>query len=246
MTTYFCLLVSVLIGKNYAEMTCQTVQQKNTATLSCGHSEGNVTWSRDQNGGRVDILTVRKGQDSEDKHISDPGKRFSSGADKSLKMFKVISSDSGVYYCNGEPVVNLTVTSETVPEEHQKRTCGPKSPPTQNVTMTPHTTENPTTRVKNTDIATSPHTTKNPTTRVKNTGHWQLPVGVTTGGLVLVLVLLLVGFLIRRRWAQKAEGDRDRRLDHVYAEISDVTQQPKDESCECDRKVLFLSLLNSL
>ncbi|XP_046875198.1 uncharacterized protein LOC124467108 isoform X2 [Hypomesus transpacificus] len=130
MNTYFYLLVSVLICKNYAEMTCQTVQQKDTATLSCGHFEGDVRWSRDQDGGRVDILTVRKGQDSEDKHIHDPGKRFSSVADKSLTILRVISSDSGVYYCNGEPVVNLTVTPETVLEEDQKRTCGPKSSPT--------------------------------------------------------------------------------------------------------------------
>ncbi|XP_046875168.1 peptidyl-prolyl cis-trans isomerase G-like isoform X2 [Hypomesus transpacificus] len=430
MSTYFCFLVSVLIGKNYAEMTCQTVQQKDTATLSCGHSEGDVTWSRDQDGGRVDILTVRKGQDSEDKHIHDPGKRFSSVADKSLTILRVISSDSGVYYCNGEPVVNLTVTPEKVPEEVQKRTCVPKSPPTTNVTMTTHTTKNPTTRVKNTDVTMTPHTTKNPTTRVKNKvttrtvsvgeesettkkdeknkkddkkkkkdgkkkdkeekkevknekkdektknvtmtphttknpttrvknkvttrtvsvgeesettkkdeknkkddkkkkkdgkkkdkeekkevknekkdektknvtmtphttknpttrvknkvttrtvsvgeesettkkdeknkkddkkkkkdgkkkdkeekkevknekkdektkSHWRLLVGVAAGGLVLVLFLLLVGFLIRRRWA---EGDRDRRLDHVYAEISDVTQQPKDESCSSSPK----------
>ncbi|XP_046875172.1 cylicin-1-like isoform X6 [Hypomesus transpacificus] len=385
MSTYFCFLVSVLIGKNYAEMTCQTVQQKDTATLSCGHSEGDVTWSRDQDGGRVDILTVRKGQDSEDKHIHDPGKRFSSVADKSLTILRVISSDSGVYYCNGEPVVNLTVTpdvtmtphttknpttrvknkvttrtvsvgeeSETTKKDEKnkkddkkKKKDGKKKDKeekkevknekkdekTKNVTMTPHTTKNPTTRVKNKvttrtvsvgeesettkkdeknkkddkkkkkdgkkkdkeekkevknekkdektkNVTMTPHTTKNPTTRVKNKvttrtvsvgeesettkkdeknkkddkkkkkdgkkkdkeekkevknekkdektkSHWRLLVGVAAGGLVLVLFLLLVGFLIRRRWA---EGDRDRRLDHVYAEISDVTQQPKDES----------------
>ena len=110
------------------EMTCQTVQQKDTATLSCGHSEGDVRWSRDKDGGRVNILTVRKGQDSEDKHIHDPGKHFSSVADKSLNILRVISSDSGVYYCNGEPVVNLTVT----PGESLRasRQCGRDTPGT--------------------------------------------------------------------------------------------------------------------
>ena len=35
-------------------------------------------------------------------------------------------------------------------------------------------------------------------------GNQQLAVGVAAGGLVLVLVLVLVGFLIRRCWVQKA------------------------------------------
>ncbi|XP_062342643.1 uncharacterized protein LOC134040647 [Osmerus eperlanus] len=282
MTTYFCLLVSVLICKNYAEMTCQTVQQNTIPTLSCGHSEGDVTWSRDQDGGRVDILTVRKGQDSEDKHISDPDitmtphttknpttivkntvikrrnkkdeKKDKKGEKnkKNEKKNKKTKNITMTPHTTKNPTTrvkntDITMTPHTTENpttrvENTDITMTPhttKNPTTivknTDITMTLHTTKNPTTRVKNTYITMTPHTTKNPTTRVKNTGHWQLPVGVTTGGLVLVLVLLLVGFLIRRRWAQKAEGDRDR-PQAVYEEISDVTQQPKDESCECSSR----------
>ena len=66
-----------------------------------------MTWSRETNGHRVDILTT--GGDVEKKHIPDPGRRYGSLADQSLYVRRVIVSDSGTYLCNNEAAVELTV-----------------------------------------------------------------------------------------------------------------------------------------
>lgn len=150
--TYFSFLMSVFICRVYAEMTCQTVQEKTHAQLSCEYGvQGDVTWSRDQDGKRVKILTLRKGQDKEEKHIADPGKRYNSGADRSL-IIRVTSSDSGIYYCNDDPVVNLTVTSVKVPVEDPKRTCVPYLPTTQEVTISPTNEKSTTTEKKKKEL----------------------------------------------------------------------------------------------
>ncbi|XP_067111865.1 microtubule-associated protein 1B-like isoform X2 [Osmerus mordax] len=249
MTTYFCLLVSVLICKNYADITMTPHTTKNPTP-------------RVKN-------TVIKRRNKKDEKKDKKGEKNKKNEMKNKETKSITMTPHTTK--NPTTRVKNTVIKRRNKKDKKKdkkgeknKKNGKKNKNTKNITMTPHTTKNPTTRVKNTDIATSPHTTKNPTTRVKNTvttrivsvgeeseatkkdenenkkseknkSHWQLPVGVTTGGLVLVLVLLLVGFLIRRRWAQKAEGDRDR-PQAVYAEISDVTQQPKDESCECSSR----------
>ena len=93
---------------SFAAIKHETVEEKQSVFLPCPHSVvGEVTWSRETNGHRVDILTVEG--DGDKKHIPDPGRRYSSLADKSLHMFKVTVSDSGTYLCNNESAVELTV-----------------------------------------------------------------------------------------------------------------------------------------
>ena len=83
----------------------------NIAILHCGNlTNGKVTWSRDTNGQRVDILTTHNGETT--KHITDPDRRYSSGANLVLTIFRVSQSDAGRYYCSGA-TVELSVTSGT-------------------------------------------------------------------------------------------------------------------------------------
>ncbi|KAM8767576.1 SPEG neighbor protein-like [Acanthopagrus schlegelii] len=105
---YSCLLVFVLGCNVTAAIKHVTVQEKQSVALPCPHAvKGDVTWSRETNGHRVDILTVDG--DVDKKHIPDPGRRYSSLADKSLHIFKVAVSDSGRYFCNNKAAVQLTV-----------------------------------------------------------------------------------------------------------------------------------------
>ncbi|KAL7382274.1 hypothetical protein ABVT39_019854 [Epinephelus coioides] len=91
-----------------SEILHKIVEEKTSATLRCPHSvEGNVIWSRESHGNKTDILTVNG--DGDLKHIHDPGKLYSSLADKSLVIRRVTISDSGRYLCNNEPAVELTV-----------------------------------------------------------------------------------------------------------------------------------------
>ncbi|XP_030268628.1 hemicentin-1-like [Sparus aurata] len=116
-----CLLVFVLGCKVTAATKHEVVEEKQSVSLPCLHSvEGEVTWSRETNGHRVDILTV--GGDVEKKHISDPDRRRSSLADKSLYIRSVTVSDSGTYLCNNAAAVELTV----IPSE-TTRLVAPKS-----------------------------------------------------------------------------------------------------------------------
>ncbi|XP_030266274.1 hepatocyte cell adhesion molecule-like [Sparus aurata] len=118
---YSCLVVFVLGCNVTAAVKHEVVEEKQLVTLPCPHSvEGDVTWSRETNGHRVDILTVEGDRDK--KHIPDPGRRYSSLADKSLHIFKVTVSDSGTYLCNNEAAVELTV----IPSE-TTRLIAPKS-----------------------------------------------------------------------------------------------------------------------
>ncbi|KAL7858753.1 hypothetical protein AOLI_G00188550 [Acnodon oligacanthus] len=89
------------------------VRQKegNIAVLKCGElTKGTVTWSRDVNGQRVDILTTHNGNRT--KYIADPGRRYTVGANLALSIFRVSQSDAGRYYCSGA-TVELTVASGT-------------------------------------------------------------------------------------------------------------------------------------
>ncbi|KAL7858684.1 hypothetical protein AOLI_G00187860 [Acnodon oligacanthus] len=76
--------------------------------LFCGNvTNSTVTWSRDVNGQTVDILTTHNGETT--KHVADPDRRYSSGSNGMLIIFRLYRSDAGRYYCSGAPV-ELTVT----------------------------------------------------------------------------------------------------------------------------------------
>ncbi|KAG9281416.1 mucin-22-like isoform X1 [Astyanax mexicanus] len=80
----------------------------NIAVLRCGKlSKGSVTWSREINGQKVDILNNNNGQVTQYSAGSD--ERYSSGGNPWLIIRRVSQSDAGRYYCNGE-TVELTVT----------------------------------------------------------------------------------------------------------------------------------------
>ncbi|XP_035537404.1 uncharacterized protein LOC118342849 [Morone saxatilis] len=110
------LLVFALVCNVSAEITHKVVEEKDSVTLSCPHSvEGKVTWSRERDGHRVDILTADGG--SEIRHIKDPGKRYGSQADKALHIGRITISDTGRYFCNNEPAVELTVIPSGKPRQ---------------------------------------------------------------------------------------------------------------------------------
>ncbi|KAL7868593.1 hypothetical protein SRHO_G00099770 [Serrasalmus rhombeus] len=109
------LLMSLLIYSSIQTAQTETlhVRQKEggIAVLHCGRlTNGKVTWSRETNGQRVDILTIHNGQTT--KHIADPDRRYSAGANLVLSIFRVSQSDAGRYDCSGA-TVELSVTSGT-------------------------------------------------------------------------------------------------------------------------------------
>ncbi|KAF5899894.1 roundabout 2-like, partial [Clarias magur] len=81
-------------------------------------SEGSVSWDKRSVGGRIQVFMV---QDEEDtivcKRDSD---ELSVLADFSLLIKKASVSDSGLYFCNDSPVVNLTVAPS---QESSTNTC---------------------------------------------------------------------------------------------------------------------------
>ncbi|XP_054462607.1 uncharacterized protein LOC129097728 [Anoplopoma fimbria] len=103
-----CLLTLVLACNATAELIHEAVEEKSSVSLRCPHSvEGTVTWSRENDGSKVDVLTA--GGDQDIRHIHDPQRRYSSLVDKSLHIRRVNVSDSGRYFCNSEAAVELTV-----------------------------------------------------------------------------------------------------------------------------------------
>ncbi|XP_045914053.1 uncharacterized protein LOC123976177 [Micropterus dolomieu] len=111
MKIYSCLLVFVLCCNGSSEKKHKIIRLKDSVTLPCPHPvEGKVTWSRERNGNRVDILTVDG--DGDIRHIHDPLKRYSSSVDKSLHISNVTVSDTGTYFCNNEAAVELTVIQD--------------------------------------------------------------------------------------------------------------------------------------
>ncbi|KAM9386384.1 uncharacterized protein KZ484_007907 isoform 4-T4 [Pholidichthys leucotaenia] len=85
----------------------QAVEEQQQITLRCLKIKKNkVTWSRETDGGKVDILTTG---DRDQGHIKDPQKQYSSLADGSLFITRAEVSDSGTYFCNNKPAVELTV-----------------------------------------------------------------------------------------------------------------------------------------
>ncbi|XP_071357340.1 uncharacterized protein [Trachinotus anak] len=105
---YSCLVALVLGCSVTAEIIRKVIEKKESFTLPCPHPEGwTVTWSRENNGQKVPILSVIG--DRDERHICFPYKRYSSLADKSLYIFKADPSDSGRYYCNDELAAEVLV-----------------------------------------------------------------------------------------------------------------------------------------
>ncbi|KAL7868559.1 hypothetical protein SRHO_G00099430 [Serrasalmus rhombeus] len=133
----------------------------NIAVLRCGRlTKGPVTWSRETNGQRVDILTTHNGETT--KHIADPDRRYSSGANLVLSIFRVSQSDAGRYDCSGA-TVELTVTSETGSKSTNKPTAA-----TEAVTSTTTSTTN-CADTKATETATTTTTSTTNSTGMKTT-----------------------------------------------------------------------------
>ncbi|XP_036419205.1 uncharacterized protein LOC118802888 isoform X2 [Colossoma macropomum] len=110
---FFCLLLCGSVHMISSETLHVSQTEGSRATLYCGKlTNGKVTWSRDINGQRVDILTTHNGETT--KHIADPDRRYSSGANLVLIILRVSQSDAGRYYCSGA-TVELSVTSGTSP-----------------------------------------------------------------------------------------------------------------------------------
>ncbi|XP_060767815.1 uncharacterized protein LOC132875162 isoform X2 [Neoarius graeffei] len=87
----------------------QSGTEQGNTLLFCKH-DGKVIWSKGVDGGRGDILTAENGEIII-KHKPDPDNRYSVLSDLSLLIQNLFQSDSGIYYCNAVPVVNLTVSS---------------------------------------------------------------------------------------------------------------------------------------
>ncbi|XP_027142482.1 neural cell adhesion molecule 2-like [Larimichthys crocea] len=104
---FTCLLAFILLCSVTAGISHRVLEEKKSVTLSCPQSvEGEVTWSRETNGHKVDLL---KADDDRETRYNDPRRRFGSSADKSLHIRSVTVSDTGRYFCNDEAAVDLTV-----------------------------------------------------------------------------------------------------------------------------------------
>ncbi|KAL6473461.1 hypothetical protein MHYP_G00170220 [Metynnis hypsauchen] len=107
-----CLLLFGSVHMISSETLHVSQKEGNIAVLHCGRlTNGKVTWSRDTNRQRVDILTTHNGETT--KHIADPDRRYNSQADLALIILRVSQSDAGRYYCSGA-TVELSVTSGTI------------------------------------------------------------------------------------------------------------------------------------
>ncbi|KAE8282569.1 hypothetical protein D5F01_LYC19980 [Larimichthys crocea] len=84
------------------------IKEKESITLPCPRSvDGDVTWSRETRGIKVDLLKIVGDRDI--RLVHDPFRAYSSLADKSLHIFKASVSHSAKYFCNDEPAAELTV-----------------------------------------------------------------------------------------------------------------------------------------
>ncbi|KAL7868591.1 hypothetical protein SRHO_G00099750 [Serrasalmus rhombeus] len=105
------LLMSLLIYSSIQTAQTGILSQSGTegrdVILACGN-EGKVVWSKGADRGRSTILTAEDGEITQ-RLRPDPENRYSVLPDLSLVIRSVSLSDSGIYYCNSAPAVNLTV-----------------------------------------------------------------------------------------------------------------------------------------
>ncbi|KAI7814994.1 hypothetical protein IRJ41_024695 [Triplophysa rosa] len=102
-----CLLL--YIHTSQSEIHSQSSTEGADVFLYCKH-EGKVQWTKHSDGNRLTVLTAESKEKIE-KHNPDPHNRYSVIDDLSLHIKNVSVSDSGIYYCNANPTVNLTVTA---------------------------------------------------------------------------------------------------------------------------------------
>ncbi|XP_072529411.1 uncharacterized protein [Salminus brasiliensis] len=100
--------------------------QGRDVSLFCD-KEGKVFWEKGTDGGRSLILSAEKGEIIT-KYKPDPENRFSVNSEDSSLLIKNLSlSDSGIYYCNTVPVVNLTVYPPPPPAGRRSTTTSTKT-----------------------------------------------------------------------------------------------------------------------
>ncbi|KAL7868631.1 hypothetical protein SRHO_G00100150 [Serrasalmus rhombeus] len=170
---YDCSAATVELSVT-AETLHQTEKEGNNVTLKCGRlTNGTVTWSRDTNGQRVDILTTHNGETT--KHIADPDRRYGSRKDPVLIIHGVSQSDAGRYDCSGA-TVELSVTSGT----DQPSTTPTTQRKTTKATETTTTATTPTTQRRNTKATETTTTATTPTTQRRNTKATETTTTATT------------------------------------------------------------------
>ncbi|XP_053496908.1 uncharacterized protein LOC128617787 [Ictalurus furcatus] len=103
-----CLLLCVSVHTASSDIFNQIHTEGSDAFLFCVN-DGKVVWGKGVDGNRRDILTAEHGEITI-KHRPDPDNRYTVLSDSSLHIKDLSLSDSGVYYCNSVPVINLTVT----------------------------------------------------------------------------------------------------------------------------------------
>ncbi|KAI4904817.1 hypothetical protein NFI96_010661, partial [Prochilodus magdalenae] len=239
------------------------------AVLHCGtQTTGTVTWSRDTNGQRVDILTTTNG---EAKHAAD--NRYSSGRSLALIIYRVSRSDAGTYYCN-RATVELTVIPGTDPDSRITSTPASESTTT-TTTSTPAPDATTTTATSTpapdatTSTITSRSASKNVTTAFTSTPAPQAPVTSTAaeGGskptndgqsedqnndsglwkfLVIAAVSCLVVVVLLISWRffynRKAAYAVNQNQEHFYETIDDPTLSTQPASNQKKTKEPVYSL----
>lgn len=103
------VFISVLVVFVFTAILNQSLTVGNNTFLYC-KNDGKVIWSKGADKGRSDMLTAEHG-DVTVKLRPDPDHRYSVLSDLSLLIKNLSLSDSGIYFCNAVPVVNLTVTT---------------------------------------------------------------------------------------------------------------------------------------
>ncbi|XP_042362911.1 uncharacterized protein LOC121958105 isoform X1 [Plectropomus leopardus] len=105
----FSCLLAFILGCNFtAAIINRITTEDGHVFLNCPDSvTGKVTWSRESRGNRIDVMTTDGHEDI--KHIHDPNKRFRSFGKKILGILRATISDAGLYFCNSEPAMELTV-----------------------------------------------------------------------------------------------------------------------------------------
>ncbi|XP_045915004.1 uncharacterized protein LOC123976699 [Micropterus dolomieu] len=219
---------------SFTEKKHKIIRQKDSVTLPCPHPvEGKVTWSRETNGNRVDILTVDG--DGDIRHIHDPLKRYSSSADKSLHISRAAVSDAGTYFCNNEAAVELTV----LPDHKVPTTTSP--PETSTTPSLPTARKSapealpaaisPSAQLMNT--GTSTVSTTQPALSDQPSEYRRLLYGVVSGiGAILLLVfIILLILLFTKRYRSDRRGltvtpvKCKRRKREFWAQMQDAGEQ---------------------